>query len=210
MSLVPAIRTPLTPAQALGALQEALPSSFTRAGLDMVAAQSAVETARWTEMYGWNFGNVTPTAAQVAAGVDYFQHASTGSMRYRAYPDPVAGARAMTGWLESHGAYDAAQAGDLAGYMAALQAGSYLGTVGLTDGSGHTVSQADYTNYQNDIAVIMNELAAVTPERPPSGWSWLVWLGGLVGGGAALAAWKWDVVGPYVSPWLRAARKWIA
>ena len=173
MSLIaPAPKTPLTPGQALGVLEAALPSGFTRTGVLMVAAQSAVETAHWGAMYGWNFGNVTPSANQLAQGANYFEHPETGSMRYLAFKNPLDGARAMTAWLQSHGVYQAAELGDLAGYMQALQNGSYLGTVGLVDGSGHTVSQDDYTAYGADIASIANELAnvAAVPYSPSSGW----------------------------------------
>lgn len=163
MLISPAPLTPMTEAQALGVLQAALPAGFTRAGLLLVAAQSAVETARWQQMYGFNFGNVTPTAAQLAAGADYFQHPTTGSMKYLSFADPLSGAATMTSWLNGHGLFTAAQTGDLNAYMTGLQDGSYLGTIGLTDGSGHTVSQADYDNYAADIRALISELAAVTP-----------------------------------------------
>jgi hypothetical protein len=208
MSLIsPAPKTPLTPAQALYVLQEVLPAGTSRTALDMIAAQSAVETARWTEMFGWNFGNVTPSASQLAAGADYFSHANTGTMKYLAFDNPVAGGAAMVAWLTSHGLLTPAENGDLAGYMAALQAGSYLGTVGLTDGSGHTVSQSDYTNYQNDIASIMGTLASVTPEPPPGGWEeWAGWIGALSVAAIGLGAWQWERVGPL----LRRGWEWLA
>jgi hypothetical protein len=187
MNINPAPKTVMTPARALGVLQAALPTAFTRQGLDLVAAQSAVETAHWSEMYGYNFGNVTPTAAELAAGANYFQHPQTGDMKYLAFSNPLKGAQKMTDWLQSHGLYTAAQAGDLDSYMAGLQAGSYLGTVGLVDGSGHTVSQDDYTNYRNAIASIMGQLSNVTPTPYTSGGAW--WLAGLAALG--LAGWHW-------------------
>ena len=89
--------------------------------------------------------------------------------------DPVLRARARHVLSENLRVDRAAQLlelGDLAGYMQALQNGSYLGTVGLVDGSGHTVSQDDYTAYGADIASIANELAnvAAVPYSPSSGW----------------------------------------
>ena len=196
--------TSLTPAQAMGALQAVLPGGTNQTALSMIAAQSATETAAWSQMYNWNFGNVTPTAAQAISG-DYVMHANTGSMRYRAFDDPYSGAASMVDWLTSHGLLAPAEAGDLPGYMAALQAGSYLGTVGLIDGSGHTVSQDDYTNYQNDIAGLMAQYANVHPVAPPGQWKRYIAPASLLAVGG-VAAWQHKRIVPIA----KAAWSWWA
>ena len=197
MGQVALVNTPLTPAQAMGALAAVLPSGTSQTALSMIAAQSAVETAHWTQMWNWNFGNVTPTPAQAISG-DYVMHDNTGSMRYRAFGDPYSGAAVMVDWLKSHGVLGPAENGDLAGYMAQLQAGSYLGTVGLTDGSGHTVSQDDYTNYQNAIASLMAQYANVTPVAPPGQWKRFIAPAMLIALGGT-AAWQHQKVVQYAS-----------
>jgi len=187
--------TPLTPAQALGALQAVLPDGTSRGGLLMVAAQSAVETASWRSMWNWNFGNVTPTAAQLQTH-DWVMHAQTGSMKYLAFSDPISGAKVMVDWLTSHGLLAAAEAGDLDAYMAGLQNGSYLGTVGLVDGN-------DYTNYKNAIAGLMAQYASVQPVAPP-GW------GSLADWGKVLGFVALPLVGfIYRASWLPAVRRYF-
>ena len=103
----------------------------------MVAAQSAVETAAWKSMGGWNLGNVTPSAAQVAAGIPWDTQGVAG-IKYTVYPNAIAGAKGMLDWLRPRGLLTAATNNDLDAYMALLQAGCYLGCIGLTDGTGHT------------------------------------------------------------------------
>ena len=88
-------------------------------------------------------------------------------MKYLAFDDPISGAKAMLGWLSGRGLLSYATAGDLPGYMVQLAKGCYLGCIGLTDPTGHTVSQQDYDNYQAGIATWMGKLANVSPEAPP-------------------------------------------
>jgi hypothetical protein len=193
VSQVATVKTVLTPAQALGALAIVLPS-ISRTGLNLIAAQSATETASWKSMHNWNMGNVTPTAQQVAAGVPWMDQGIRG-MKYIAFPDPVSGSRAMVGWLQYHGLLGFAQNGDLDGYMSALRAGCYLGCIGKTDPTGHTVSQTDYDNYRANISGLMSQLSSVTPVAPPVPSTtpiagvppWLIVAG--VGAVAGLAAW---------------------
>lgn len=180
---VATVNTPLTYAQALGALQAVMPNA-TWAGVVMAAAQSAVETAHWTSMHNYNFGNVTPTTAQVNAGTPWMDQGISG-MKYISYPDPISGAQGMVGWLQGHGLLTAANNGDLASYMVGLENGSYLGTIGLTDPTGHTVSQTDYDNYQAGIQTWMNNLQNVTPVAPPMPGSGLLSGLGSFGKGAA-------------------------
>jgi hypothetical protein len=137
----------------------------------MVGAQSAVETAGWGSVTGrgfnnWNAGNTTPSASQLAAGIAWMTQ-GVANMKYLAFPDPVSGARSMVQWVTSHGLLPYAEANDLAGYTARLQAGCYLGCVGNTDPStGHPITQQAYTNYQAGIAGWMQRLANVIPVAP--------------------------------------------
>ncbi|MHB8331500.1 MAG: hypothetical protein ACYDDA_04935 [Acidiferrobacteraceae bacterium] len=162
--------TPLTRAQALGAL---LAAGVPQSALPMVAAQSAVETNAWGSTTGhgfnnYNFGNTTPSASQIAAGISWMTQ-GVPNMKYIAFDDPVSGAKSMLGWITSHGLLPYAENNDLAGYTAKLEAGCYLGCVGRVDPSnGQVITQQAYTNYQNGIASWMNTLRNVQPVAPPS------------------------------------------
>ena len=171
---VATVPTPISRGQALGAM---LAAGTPQSALLMVAAQSAVETNAWGTgasrpgrgYNNANAGNVTPSAGQLAAGIAWMDQNVPG-MKYISYgADHVAGAKGMLGWLQSHGLLGYATAGDLAGYMGRLQAGCYLGCVGQVDGTGRTVQQSDYTNYQAGIASWMRTLAGVAPVAPPGG-----------------------------------------
>lgn len=179
MGQVANVKTPLSYGQALGAL---LAAGCPQSALLMVAAQSAVETAAWKSMTQWNMGNVTPTAAQVAAGTPWMDQGIAG-MKYIAYPDATSGAAGMLAWLNARGLLNAASNGDLDTYMSLLQSGCYLGCVGNTDPTGHTVSSTDYANYRAGITTWMNKLSGVTPVAPPSSTQW-----GPVAAGLGIAA----------------------
>jgi hypothetical protein len=166
---VSTVKTPLTYGQALGAL---LAAGCPQSALLMVAAQSAVETAAWKSMAGWNFGNVTPSAAQLAAGIEWDTQ-GVPNMKYTVFPNAVAGAKGMLAWLAPRGLLAAATANDLDTYMALLQSGCYLGCVGNVDPStGQVITAAAYTNYRAGIVSWMSKLSGVVPVAPPgSGWS---------------------------------------
>jgi hypothetical protein len=164
MGQVANVLTPLTPGQALGAL---LLAGCPSGGLTMVGAQSAVETAGWKSMHNWNFGNVTPTAAQVSGGTPWMTQ-NVKNMKYLAFGDPVSGAKAMVAWLSARGLLTFATQGNLQGYMGQLQTSCYLGCVGNTDPStGIAISANDYSNYQAGISSWMSKLNGVTPVPPP-------------------------------------------
>ncbi len=167
MPQVATVRTVATPAQAIGAIIAALPSGAPRVAADIIAAQSAFETATWKSMNGWNMGNVTPTAAQVASGPWMTQGLN---MKYIVYPNILAGAQGLVGWLASHGVLPYAYSGDVAGYVQKLASMCYEGCIGSTDPTGHTVTQADYTALQNTINSRAGSFASVVPEFP-SLWS---------------------------------------
>ena len=98
MPQVASTLTPLSYGQALGAL---LAAGCPQSALLMVGAQSAVETAGWKSMHGWNFGNITPTSTQAANGPWMTQ--GLQGMKFIVYPDAVSGARGMLRWLSTHG-----------------------------------------------------------------------------------------------------------
>ena len=170
---VATVPTPITPAQALGAL---LAAGCPQGALLMVAAQSAVETNAWGSgksrpgrgFNNWNAGNVTPSGGQLAAGITWMDQGISG-MKYIARTDAVSGGKDMLGWLQSHGLLGYAAAGDLTSYMGQLRSGCYLGCIGQTDPTGWTVSQTDYDNYQAGISSWMRTLAGVQPVAPPGG-----------------------------------------
>ena len=164
MGQVATVLTKSTPAKALGAILYVLPSGSTRTAANMIAAQSAIETANWKSMHNWNMGNVTPSQGQISAGISWMNQ--NLPMKYIAFSDIVAGSRAMVNWIIARGALPAANSGDLVGYMSKLQASCYLGCIGNTDPTGHTVTAADYAGYQSGIASRMSTLATVTPEMP--------------------------------------------
>lgn len=186
MGQVATVRTTLTQGQALGAL---LFGGCPQSALLMVGAQSAVETTHWTAMANNNFGNITPSTAQVIAGISWMTQSGSGTqgLKYIAYPNAVAGASAMVSWLGRRGLLSYAIANDLDGYMSRLQATCYLGCVGLTSPAGVTTSTTDYSNYRAGISTWMSKLAKVTPTIPPGvGLSWIDI--GLVGVGAVAGA----------------------
>ncbi len=153
---VPALRTPMDGPSALAAL---LAGGCPRAALAMVAAQSAVETDAWRAMWRWNFGNVT------AAGAQDYQILPGNPLHFRAFASPTAGAAAMVAWLARRGCLPYAEAGDLDGFVAALERSCYLGCL---PPSG-SASQADYDSYRRAIAARMRELSGVTPAPSPGG-----------------------------------------
>ena len=166
MGQVAYVRTVLTQGQALGAL---LFGGCPQAALLMVGAQSAVETAGWKACANWNFGNVTPSTAQVNAGISWMAQQGNGTqgLKYIAFPDAVSGARAMVNWLNTRGLLSYAIANDLPGYISRLEATCYLGCVGATSPAGITVSTTDYSNYEAGISSWMKKLAGVIPVTPP-------------------------------------------
>jgi hypothetical protein len=134
-----AVRTVCTPTEALHALwqahQNVIGGPCPVALLEILAAQSALETARWHSMWNWNFGNVrgkgTAGAISIAGADEYVDgHHVTGPSAedgFAAYSTAVDGASALVRFLgtASHpgtpnryqAAWDAACAGDVAGFV---------------------------------------------------------------------------------------------
>lgn len=85
-------------------------------------ALSANETARWTQLYNHNLGNVTTLGT---ASRWYSNPHVTSPLRFLDCLDLNAGARAMLSALDLHGGVQAAEQGDLAAFQRALD--GYLG-----------------------------------------------------------------------------------
>lgn len=159
MPQVASVLTPMSQGAALGVL---LAVGCPRQALLMAAAQSAVETAGWKSMRGYNAGNITATNPSVQP----WMLQGSNAIKFVAYPTPQAGFGAFLGWLSTHGLLAHAGANDLTGYMAQLRSNCYLGCIGRVDANGTTVSQTDYDNYQAGIAAWMTKLRAVAPILP--------------------------------------------
>lgn len=166
---VPTVRTPSTAAAVLGAFIAALPPGAPRVAANLMAAQSAIETAHWRSMNNWNLWNITPSHAQLAAGIAWMDQ-GLAPMQYIAYRSILDSAIDAVAWSKRRGYFDALYAGDVGGYLADLRATCFLGCVGNTDPLGHTVTDADYAAYGASIASISAQLASVTPSMPaPAG-----------------------------------------
>jgi len=176
MSQVDAVRTPATAGQVIGALMAA---GISRTAANILASQSADETASWQAMYNWNLGNVTASGSD-----DYVIESSSNSGHFRAFGSILDGAQAMVDWVTSRGARAAAENGDVASYVQALAQHCYLGCIGQTDQTGHVVSQSDYDTYQANISSRLPAMQAAAPVAPP--WS-MTKMVAVVGGLAAIA-----------------------
>lgn len=97
--------TPLSTSEAQEILARALgertaPDSPTPNQLALVWAQSALETANWQSMHGFNFGNVIATSQWLEDGKPTIELNDSGNMRlFRVYPDALTGARDYVGTL---------------------------------------------------------------------------------------------------------------
>lgn len=150
-----AVRTPLTPLEAIDAIwhahQEVIGGPCPVPLLEILSAQSAFETARWKALWNFNFGNIRGTgpggewmsihgAGEIDAnGKEYFPPDGHENM-FAAYRDRYAGAGGLVRFLgtASHPpapnryqrAWDAACAGDLAGFVRGIREQGYF-TAGL-------------------------------------------------------------------------------
>jgi hypothetical protein len=169
---VATVPTPIAPGVALWYLGQALPPGTSRAAALIVAAQAAVETAEFGSPSGhgfanWNFGNITPSATQIAHGIAWMTQ-NVPNMQYIAYPSAASGAASFVRFLQTRGLLTAALTGSIAAYEAALVAACYLGCVGNVDPStGKTITQASYDTYASGISSYVSKLGAVTPTPPP-------------------------------------------
>jgi hypothetical protein len=111
----------------------------------MPLAQWAVETANGAQMYGWNAGNITHVPGD---GYDY----NVRGLEFRVYRNLLAGCMDMLRWLQKHGALARADAGDLQGYVAALEAGCYVGC-----------GWGGYPSYEAGIANYMKRFTGLVP-----------------------------------------------
>jgi hypothetical protein len=157
VSQLSAVRTSLPAPQALYVLGHALGSDVR--ALPMVAAQSAHETAHWTAMWRWNFGNVT-----AGPGDDYQVLPGLPTMHFKTYDTAEQGARDYIQWLRSRGVLDYALRGDLDGYVDHLKAHGYLGFIGRVAPDGHIISDDDYDSYRRSIAGMIGSFEHLLPE----------------------------------------------
>lgn len=132
-----AIRTPMTPGDALDAIADAYEAvaggEIPARMLLVLAAQSALETAQWKSCWSWNFGNLRgsgdagsvaiPGATEVINGVEVQREEG-----FAAYSGRIAGASAYLSLLERKypKAIGAAMLGDLDGFVHSLKQGGYF------------------------------------------------------------------------------------
>jgi hypothetical protein len=98
---VPAVRTPLRPVDARAALREAFQATIhrdpTTPELNMLAAQSALETRNWQAMWNYNFGNITTNSDPwYTLGTE----ATVGAHRYRPFNSASDGAAYYVAFLK--------------------------------------------------------------------------------------------------------------
>jgi hypothetical protein len=144
--VVPSVRTIITPTQAIDAIWHAHVDLF--GGycpvklLEILAAQSALETGRWHSMFSWNFGNIRghgpDGATQAIAGADEIIDGKRVVVPdgFAAYKDRLEGAREFVRFLgvatkppapnRYQAAWEAATDGDVAGYCRELRAHGYF------------------------------------------------------------------------------------
>ncbi len=140
-----AVRTPLTPTEAIDAIWQAhtavIGGPCPVLLLEILAAQSALETGRWHSMWNWNFGNIR---GEGDAGIMAIKGADeiidgirvTVEEGFAAYKDRHSGARAFIRFLGTatkpphpnryQAAWDAATRGDVVGYVRELRAQGYF------------------------------------------------------------------------------------
>ena len=151
---VAATLTQVTPAVALRALLDA---GAPNPGVLMLLGQSAVETAHWRSMWGWNFGNIT------AVGSQDYQILPHNVLHFRAYDTIAEGATDYVTFLRKRGLVDRAAANDLPGYVALLESECYMGCDGQADPQGVVSTHADYVAYGYGIAAYMRQYADLQP-----------------------------------------------
>lgn len=146
--MTPAVRTVITPEQAIQALVDAHEAVIGGEPpgplLEILVAHSALETAQWKAMWCNNWGNIRGSwrglwtsfrAGEIEGGHEVILDPGPDNM-FRAYPDIASGAEDFVSFLgiASHppepnryqAAWDAACRGDVEGYCAGLRAGGYF------------------------------------------------------------------------------------
>lgn len=136
---VATIRTPASASDVLGALINA---GLSQNAAVMAAAQSALETGGWQQMWNWNLGNVTTNG-------DYYLLGSDTTHHYRPSDSLSAGAADFVGYLTNRGLIPYADAGDLAGYVSKLKSFGYF--------------ESDASAYQSGMQSWIDRLGGVTP-----------------------------------------------
>jgi hypothetical protein len=86
-------------------------------------AQSAIETAHWTQCYNHNAGNVTTANPNH----DSWMFEPGNGLKFRSFSTIGDGCLVLMKWLAAHGTLSYADAGNKAGFLASLKAGCYAG-----------------------------------------------------------------------------------
>ena len=162
--------TPANPAVVLGAMAYAykkvtgqVPPNFY--AILLPTAQSALETAAWRAMWGWNAGNVTSGHPDT----DDWMDLGVG-LRFKAYKNLGDGCADMMMWLAKHNCLAAAASGDVGVFTQALAASCYAGCPGQP-------GTADYSAYAAGVYGFAKEFSSVTPTPYGPGLGWLASFG---------------------------------
>jgi len=167
---VDAVRTPATLAEVAGAMSRAYTavrghSPVSEDSYLIPTAQSAFETGQWKSMFNWNTGNVTTGNLST----DDWMYEYAGSLRFKSFPDLDAGSLDQMKVLQRMKALDAADAGDVPGFVDALRRGKYIGN-----------DENAYRALANTIPQLLSKFHGVSPQpaRAKSTSPWAI-LGGL-------------------------------
>ena len=177
MGQVGYLRTIVSAADALGAVQAAMPSSDANAAI-MVAAQSAFETAGWQWMANYNMGNITTGNPNA----DDWMYQPGNSLKFKAYSSLEAGAQDMVSFLTKRAILPYAYANDLTGYVNRLQATNYAGS-----------DPNVYVTYKTGMANWIAKLGGVTP-NPPVSFLRVALVSAAAGGAGYLLARYWGLL----------------
>jgi len=181
MPQVDAVHTPSSPSEVAGALVDAYrtiigtdpPSSDSYI---IPTAQAAVETAAFGQgLWNYNLGNITAANDSVD-----WMLLPGNSLHFRSYESLADGAADLIRWLKRHGVIQYADAGDISGYVNALQNACYVGC-----------DPGPYPAYQKGIENYVQQYGGVVPSTNNFQKVVSMAVGGVVLGGGLYLAWEW-------------------
>ena len=129
-----------------------------RSSIILPLAQSALETDHWRAMWNYNAGNVTSGSPATEEWLRIPTTGAAGKLRFRAYRTLREGTDALVDWLHHHGAIAAADAGDVVGFVGALQKSGYAGS-----------DPKVYGPYRDTLGKLAKEFADVEPRDDGGG-----------------------------------------
>ena len=145
MPRVTATKTPTTyPDVAAALIAGGAPTVY---AVRVLAAQSALETARWSALYNWNLGNITTASSE-----DWYD-VGTG-LHFKSYTSLQDGATSFIAYISKINALGLAAAGDVGSYVNRLRAANYYGDS----------SESARANYYNGIVSLMREFGSDIPD----------------------------------------------